>query len=103
MMDLRARMKEKSQLIHSDVFQYLESMPSTFDFIFIGPPQYLSLWSKSLNVLDEHPNFLKKDGWAILQCDPSEYRENKYQNLVQSDQRKYGSVLLTFFEKKSHG
>lgn len=99
----KARLREKSQIIQSDVFHFLDTMPSTYDFIFVGPPQFLSLWSKSLNALDEHPNFMKEDGWIILQCDPSEYDEKKYQNLVQFDQRKYGSVLLTFFEKKNNG
>ncbi len=99
----KARLINQANVVQSDVFYFMETMPAAYDYIFIGPPQFLSLWSKSLNALDKHPDFLKNDGWAILQCDPSEYEEKAYQNLIQFDQRKYGSVLLTFFEKKKNG
>jgi hypothetical protein len=44
---------------------------------------------------------LSEDGIAIVQIDPNEDRAVPLQNLVEYDRRRYGSVLLLFYEKKT--
>ncbi|HCK66975.1 MAG TPA: 16S rRNA (guanine(966)-N(2))-methyltransferase RsmD, partial [Anaerolineae bacterium] len=36
----------------------------------------------------------------IVQIDPTEYQEVPLQNLVEAEQRKYGSTLLIFYDRK---
>ena len=38
--------------------------------------------------------------WVIVQIHPREYRKLELQSLEEFDQRKYGSTLLVFYEKK---
>jgi len=42
---------------------------------------------------------LGEDGIAIVQIDPKEDRPVALQNLVEYDRRRYGSVLLLFYER----
>ena len=91
---------ERARLMRGDALAYLNSMPSaSFDFIYIAPPQYQQLWSKSLLLLDAQPEWLNPDGWAIVQIDPKEYAEIPLKNLVLVDQRKYGNTMLCFYER----
>jgi 16S rRNA G966 N2-methylase RsmD len=71
-----------------------------FEFIYIAPPQFKDMWSAALLALDENPGWLTETGWAIVQIAPKEFRELELQNLEEVDQRKYGSTLLVFFERK---
>ncbi|MFM8368476.1 MAG: hypothetical protein ACKOBD_06935 [Chloroflexota bacterium] len=44
--------------------------------------------------------FLTEDGTVIVQIDPTEYEEIELHNLVEGEQRKYGSTLLVFYDRK---
>ena len=90
-----------AQLLQGDAFAQLASLPDrAFDYIFIAPPQYHVLWKRALTALDAQPDWLVDDGWAIVQIDPTEYEKLDLKNLDEFDQRKYGNVLLVFYERK---
>jgi 16S rRNA G966 N2-methylase RsmD len=50
--------------------------------------------------LDENIGWLSNDGWAIAQIDPKEYQELNLENLEEFDNRKYGTTLLLFYQRK---
>jgi 16S rRNA G966 N2-methylase RsmD len=58
------------------------------------------MWEKALELLDEDMNWLAEDGWVIVQIDPREYKKLMLENLKEIDQRKYGTTLLLFYERK---
>jgi 16S rRNA (guanine(966)-N(2))-methyltransferase RsmD len=93
--------KAQSEIRRADAFAYLSSPPDrTFEYIYIAPPQYQEMWDKSLELLDDNPGWLTDDGWVIAQIDPKEYRPLLLQSLEEFEQRKYGSTLLVFYERK---
>jgi 16S rRNA G966 N2-methylase RsmD len=49
-------------------------------------------------MLDAQPGWLNPDAWVIAQVHPKEYRALELARLHESDQRKYGSTLLVFYE-----
>ena len=90
-----------AQVMQGDAFSHLAGITDrAFDYIFIAPPQYHELWKRALTAIDAQPGWLVEDGWAIAQIDPTEYEELDFQNLDEFDQRKYGNVLLVFYERK---
>ena len=93
-------LEEHAQVLQRDVFSYLEgSISSTFDIIFIAPPQYVQLWQRTLTALDSHPGWINPDGIVIVQIDPAEYQEQTLTSLTLFDERKYGNTKLLFYEK----
>lgn len=91
--------KENAEVIRGDAFSLLQRSPDRrFDYVYIAPPQYLGLWKRAVQSLDERPGWLVDDAWVIAQIHPTEYEELDLQNLEEFDQRKYGSTLLVFFE-----
>ena len=92
-----------NSLSGSDSFNYLSAEPDReFEYIYIAPPQYKDMWSKALELLDENLDWLAEDGWVIVQIAPREYRTSTpaIENLEEFDQRKYGSTLLLFYQRK---
>jgi 16S rRNA (guanine(966)-N(2))-methyltransferase RsmD len=91
---------ERAQVIRVDAFTYLAQLPDcSFDYIYIAPPQYKELWKRALLELDSHPAWLSPDAWVIVQIYPGELQAIELRNLVEFDQRKYGSTLLVFYTK----
>jgi 16S rRNA (guanine966-N2)-methyltransferase len=91
---------ERAHVIRSDSFQFLERRGhESFDLIYIAPPQYLGLWIRALQEIDENPQWLTDDGLAIIQIDPREFREPALRHLVEIEQRKYGNTLLIFYSR----
>ena len=80
----------------------LEAAPTRlFDYVYIAPPQYKEMGWKALLLLDANPGWLNDEGaWVIVQIHPREYRKLELQALEEFEQRKYGSTLLVFYEKK---
>ena len=94
----------QAEIRRGDAFTLLsKGADAQFEYIYIAPPQYKEMWEKALELLDEDLNWLGEDGWVIVQIDPKEYREMALQNLEEIDQRKYGTTLLLFFERKLQG
>jgi 16S rRNA (guanine966-N2)-methyltransferase len=95
---------EGGEVIRSDAFIFLEHTPfDQFDYIFIAPPQYKKIWSRALGCLDKHLEWLSDDAWVIVQIHPIEYesigQELQLRNLIEFDQRHYGSTLLIFYRR----
>ena len=90
---------ERAEILRSDAFAYLDREPDqSFDYVYIAPPQYKDMWKRALFSLDAHSGWLGEDAWVISQIHPVEYEVQVFSNLVEFDQRKYGSTLLVFYE-----
>lgn len=95
-------LEEGAQVVRGDVFKFLDAPPGEpYDLIYVAPPQYQGLWLKTLQALDERPALLAPSGTVIVQIFPKEYTEPSLTHLVLSDERRYGSVLLLFYEQAS--
>lgn len=95
------KLGQGAHVLQSDSFAHLAGRPDrAFDYIFIAPPQYHDLWKKALGAIDAQPAWLVEDGWAIAQINPSEYEKLELHNLEEFDQRRYGNVLLVFYERR---
>lgn len=98
----RTRTTDSARVMQTDSLKYLASPQiSSFDYIYIAPPQYKEIWIKAMNLLDDNIGLLSEDGWVIVQIHPIEYVELKPDNLIEFDQRKYGSTLLIFYRRPS--
>jgi len=92
---------EYAQVLQGDSFTFLDGYRGDpFDIVFIAPPQYQQLWRRALLLVDSRPEMLGDDGIAIVQIDPKEDAPLPLENLVEYDRRRYGSVLLLFYEKQ---
>jgi 16S rRNA (guanine966-N2)-methyltransferase len=103
--NLRSTGLESGAIVtQADAFKILEKpAPHQFDYIYIAPPQYKSMWSKALFSLDTRIDWLSPDGWIIVQIHPIEYKpageDLPLVNLVEFNQRQYGSTVLVFYQK----
>jgi len=90
-----------AEVLQVDAFNYLKrSSDRQFEYIYIAPPQYKEMWVRAIRLLDDNPSWLAPDGWIIVQIHPVEYIPLDLENFVEFDQRKYGSTLLVFFDRK---
>jgi 16S rRNA (guanine966-N2)-methyltransferase len=92
------RLQARARIVQADVFKFLAGQPEPFDLVYIAPPQYQGLWSKTLLALDANPGWLASYGTAIVQIFPKEFEPLALATLKLVDQRKYGSTLLCFYE-----
>ena len=91
----------QSEIRRGDAFTLLSKGADTqFEYIFIAPPQYKEMWAKALELVDEDIRWLSEDGWVIVQIDPREYKKVSLEKLEEIEQRKYGSTMLIFYERK---
>jgi 16S rRNA G966 N2-methylase RsmD len=91
----------QAEIRRGDAFAMLSAAPDRdFDYVYVAPPQYKEMWSKALSLLDANPGWLSDETEVIVQIHPREYMEMELKNLVEFEQRKYGSTLLVFYEKK---
>ena len=88
---------ENCKVIKMDVFSFLSSDTSSYDFIFAGPPY-------ALNTIDELPKIIvskkmiAKDGFFVLEHTP----RNNYENYEAfSFKRNYGTTVFSFFKHSS--
>ena len=93
------RLAERARVVRADVFTFLSGTPATpFDYIYIAPPQYKSLWAQTLGAIDAKPAWLSEDSQVIVQIHPVEFQPLSLEHLALVDERKYGSTLLCFYE-----
>jgi 16S rRNA (guanine966-N2)-methyltransferase len=97
--------KTLAEVRRADAFTYLAAAPDKkFEYIYIAPPQYKEMWIKALELLDDNIAWLTEDAWVIVQIAPREYvyadAKPKLKHLQEFEQRKYGSTLLVFYERK---
>lgn len=97
-------LSDHGTVLKEDVFDFLETtVEPAFDLVYAGPPQYQSLWDRTLLALDSRPELISRDGWAIVQIWPKEHEPLELEHLVERDSRQYGSSRLLFFEKRPRG
>jgi 16S rRNA (guanine966-N2)-methyltransferase len=73
-----------------------------YDIIYVAPPQYHEMAARALGLLDGSP-LLAPDGLVIVQIHPKErpgVASVLLTHLELSDERRYGSTLLMFYENK---
>jgi 16S rRNA (guanine966-N2)-methyltransferase len=93
--------KSQAEIRRADAFTYLSAPPDRrFEYIYIAPPQYQEMWEKALERIDDNMGWLAEDGWVIAQIAPKESKSLALENLKEFEQRKYGSTLLVFYERK---
>lgn len=92
--------EKQAEVKRGDSLAMLRAAPDRqFEYIYIAPPQYKEIWSQALKLVDENPGWLAESGEAIVQIHPREYKDLELVNLRKSQERKYGSTLLVFYEK----
>ena len=96
------RLSNRATVIRGDAFKILPAPPNPpYDIIYIAPPQYKNMWEQALLLVDADPfTLLNEDGIAIVQIHPREFKPLTLNNLTLYDERKYGSTLLCFYERK---
>jgi 16S rRNA (guanine(966)-N(2))-methyltransferase RsmD len=89
---------EQSEVWQKSAFSVLDgTADQKFDFVYIAPPQFKEIWSKTLKALDQNPDWLLDESWVIVQIDKVEYEEQTLENLRLFDRRTYGSTELIFY------
>ena len=93
------RLAERATVTRRDSFDFIERFEGEpFDLVYIAPPQYQELWQKALSAVDARGEMLDEDSVVIVQIDPREETAVALENLLEFDRRRYGSVLLVFYE-----
>lgn len=91
-------LSDQAEVWQKSVLSVLNRVPDRkFDFIYIAPPQFKEIWSKTLKSVDENPDWLLEDSWIIVQIDKVEYQEQSLETLRLFDRRTYGNTELIFY------
>jgi len=92
------RLADCARVVRRDVFKFIAQYAGEpFDIIYVAPPQYKGLWTRTLRALDGSP-LLAPGTLVVVQIHPKEFEPLDLTYLVLSDKRKYGSTLLCFYE-----
>ncbi len=92
---------QQTEIRRGDAFSMLSGRADkSFEYIYIAPPQYKEMWLEALKLVDAHMDWLTEDGTVIVQIDPTEYQPVELENLEETEQRKYGSTLLVFYDHR---
>ena len=93
------RLNQRADIQRKDAFKYLAREPQTsFDYIYIAPPQFANMWSKAVLAIDGMSGWLNRDGWVIAQIHPKEYEDLSLSELFEFQNRSYGNTLLIFYK-----
>ena len=91
---------KQAEIRKGDAFSMLSAQPDRrFEFIYIAPPQYHEMWSRALKLADANIGWLTDEGTVIVQIDPLEYKPVELTHLEETEQRKYGSTLIVFYDR----
>jgi 16S rRNA (guanine966-N2)-methyltransferase len=94
------RLESGAQVLRADAFAFLARRGvAPFEVVYVAPPQYQGLWREVLVRLDRRPDWVVPDGRVIVQIDPRERQAVELTALQETDQRRYGSTLLLFYER----
>ena len=89
---------DRAQVLQMDAFVVLMGeCDKKFDYVYIAPPQYKGMWKRAIQKLDERIDWLVDDAWVIVQIHPKELEPLTLKNLIEFDQRRYGSTILIFY------
>jgi len=97
----------RAEVRYIDALKFLQRTETTFDLIYVAPPQYHSLWVEALRRIAQRPGVLRRSpegsdddqeaGLVIAQIDPREYEPLDLDTIRETRQRRYGNTLLVFF------
>jgi 16S rRNA (guanine(966)-N(2))-methyltransferase RsmD len=101
---------DRAETLHTDAFKFLQLYSSEnqsskgqereYDLIYVAPPQYHEMAASALHLLD-HSQLVPDTGMVIVQIHPKERSvvlAVPLTRLVLTDERRYGSTLLLFYE-----
>lgn len=90
-------LKSGAHVVRGDVFEFIACYQGqSFDIIYVAPPQYMGLWSRTVRALDDSL-LISFGSMVVAQIYPKEYESLDLTQLALSDKRKYGSTLLCFY------
>lgn len=95
---------DRAETLRADAFKFLQSTVTPYDMIYVAPPQYQEMAARALALLDGSP-LLAADGIVIVQIYPKErpgVAAVPLARLVLTDERRYGSTLLLFYQPKKN-
>lgn len=107
-------LSSRADTLHADAFKFLQNQgiagkgtgtsksARTYDIIYVAPPQYQGMAARTLGILDTSP-LRAADGLVIVQIHPKErpgVAAVPLSYLALTDERRYGSTLLMFFEPR---
>jgi 16S rRNA (guanine966-N2)-methyltransferase len=97
----RTGLSASARVVQANVFGFLDAEAEPYDLIYVAPPQYQGLWSRTLLALEANDSWLAGDGLIIVQIFPKERQPLELTTLNLVDQRTYGSTLLCFYEQRA--
>ncbi len=93
------KLADRATVARRDSFEYIEKFEGDpFELIYIAPPQYQEMWQEALQAVDSRPALLVEESVVIVQLHPREETPIALDTLCEFDRRRYGSVLLIFYE-----
>lgn len=107
---------DRAETLRTDAFKFLQSnspgnqsLPGNqkreYDIIYVAPPQYQGMAARALQLLDNSP-LVPDTGLVIVQIHPKErsvVAAIPLTRLSLTDERRYGSTLLMFYEERNLG
>jgi 16S rRNA (guanine(966)-N(2))-methyltransferase RsmD len=92
----------KGKVVRFDAFKFIAGRPNTsYDFIYVAPPQYQGMWSRALLAIDANVDWLNDAGTVVVQIDPKEYTPMALKHFELGDERRYSKTLLLFYDRLS--
>lgn len=102
---------DRAETLHTDAFKFLQSyslenqalskgQEREYDIVYVAPPQYHEMAARALHLLDRS-RLVTNKGIVIVQIHPKERAvvvTVPLTRLVLTDERRYGSTLLLFYE-----
>lgn len=107
---------DRAETLRTDAFKFLQANSSgnlplpgnqkrEYDIIYVAPPQYQGMAARALQLLDNSP-LVPDTGLVIVQIHPKErsvVAAIPLTRLSLTDERRYGSTLLMFYEERNLG
>ena len=104
-------LEDRAEILHTDAFKFLQSyslenqalskgQDREYNIIYVAPPQYHEMAARALHLLD-HSRLVPDTGMIIVQIHPKErsvVMAVPLTHLILTDERRYGSTLLLFYE-----
>lgn len=93
------RLSDRATVARRDSFDFIDRYDGEpFELVYIAPPQYREMWREALLKVDSRQEFLVDESVVIVQIHPREEEPVGLDRLIEFDRRRYGSVLLVFYE-----
>jgi 16S rRNA (guanine(966)-N(2))-methyltransferase RsmD len=102
---------DRAETLHTDAFKFLQpyslenqaiskGQERVYDIVYVAPPQYHEMAARALHMLDQS-RLVPDAGMVVVQIHPKERSgvvAVPLTRLVLTDERRYGSTLLLFYE-----